>query len=99
MGKRVEFLKDAAARPGPQRARSTCAPRDAGRKADLVEAFDVATARAVASLNVLCEFALPLIRVGGCMIAYKGPAWEAELDAGMTAIRTLGGEFAGAHPV
>ena len=33
------------------------------------------------------------------MIAYKGPAWENELDAGMTAIQCLGGEFVTAKKV
>jgi len=35
------------------------------------ESFDVATARAVGSLEIICEFAIPLLRVGGTLIAQK----------------------------
>ena len=41
-------------------------------KSELRESFDIVTARAVASLNTLCEYCLPLIKVGGLFIAYKG---------------------------
>jgi 16S rRNA (guanine527-N7)-methyltransferase len=99
IGKRVEFLNGAIEMLSLN-ARALCVrAEDAGRKPDLREAFDIATARAVAPLSVLSEFALPLLRVGGWMIAYKGPAWENELDEGMMAIQTLGGEFVTAKQV
>lgn len=48
-------------------------------------------ARAVAPLNVLCELMLPLVRVGGRVLALKGPGAAAELEAAQTALETLGG--------
>lgn len=57
----------------------------------LRERFDVAVARAVAPLPVLCELLLPFVRVGGRMVCYKGPAAAAELSFGQTAARLLGG--------
>lgn len=54
------------------------------------ESYDVVTARAVASLNVLCELCLPLVRPGGVFVAYKGEA-GAEFEAARSAIKTLGG--------
>ncbi|ERM91609.1 16S rRNA methyltransferase [Caldanaerobacter subterraneus subsp. yonseiensis KB-1] len=36
------------------------------------EKFDIATARAVAPLNILLEYAVPFVRVGGHFIAMKG---------------------------
>jgi 16S rRNA (guanine527-N7)-methyltransferase len=58
------------------------------------EQFPVATARAVASLAVLLELALPLITVGGRLLAYKGPGLADELAAAQRALAELGGEVA-----
>ncbi len=55
------------------------------------EAYDVATARAVADLRVLAEYCLPLLRTGGRMIALKGRDLQAELAAAVDAITLLGG--------
>ena len=60
-------------------------------KSELRESFDIVTARAVASLNVLCEYCLPLIKVGGLFIAYKSVNDE-ELKNAEKAIKMLGGE-------
>lgn len=54
------------------------------------EQYDIATARAVASLPVLAEYTLPFVRPGGLMIAMKGQK-QAEIDEAAHAIRTLGG--------
>lgn len=64
---------------------------EAGRRPALREQFDVAVARAVAALPVLCEYLLPLVRPGGRMIAMKGPDGEAELQAAARAIPLLSG--------
>lgn len=57
----------------------------------LREVFDVATARAVARLNVLCEWTLQLVRVGGGVVALKGPDVGPEVVEAETAITLLGG--------
>jgi 16S rRNA (guanine527-N7)-methyltransferase len=49
------------------------------------------TARAVAPLTVLLEYALPLLAPGGYFLAYKGPEAQAELDAAQHALLELGG--------
>ena len=56
------------------------------------EFFDVVCARAVASLTTLCEYTLPLVRVGGCFIAYKGANYKDELENAQNAIKLLGGK-------
>lgn len=61
-----------------------------GQDAAYREAFDVVTARAVASLPMLAEYCLPLVKVGGHFIALKGAGDETE--AAQHAIETLGGE-------
>lgn len=55
------------------------------------ESFDVVTARAVAALNILVEWSLPFLKVGGVMIALKGSGGKEELAAAKNAIATLGG--------
>lgn len=47
------------------------------------ESFDIATARAVAASCVLAEYLSPLVRVGGLVIAFKGPAVRDELASGV----------------
>jgi 16S rRNA (guanine527-N7)-methyltransferase len=56
------------------------------------EAFDLVTARACAALPVLAEYALPLLRIGGTLIAWKGRISPEELAAGATASELLGGD-------
>jgi len=55
------------------------------------ESFDYVTARALARLNVLVELTLPLVKVGGKLIAMKGDSKE-ELDEASNAIKILGGK-------
>lgn len=66
---------------------------DGGRAADLREKFDIATARAVAKLPVLLEYALPFVKVGGYFLALKGPELEEELAQANKALKALGGEL------
>ena len=55
------------------------------------EKFNFATARAVASLSTLCEYLLPLVKVGGSMIAYKSAELETEIKSSKYALKILGG--------
>lgn len=57
------------------------------------EKFDVAVARAVARLNTLLEYLLPLVKVGGIVLAYKGSSFKEEIDEAKNAITVLGGEY------
>lgn len=66
-----------------------------GRKESFRERFQVALARAVAPLAVLVELALPLVTVGGAMLAYKGPNVAEELEQAENALEILGGEVVG----
>ena len=66
---------------------------DAARDRKHREQYDVALARAVAPLNVLGEYLLPFVRIGGCALCWKGPALREELEMGRRAARLLGGRL------
>jgi 16S rRNA (guanine527-N7)-methyltransferase len=55
------------------------------------ECYDWAVARAVAGLPVLAEYLLPLVRVGGAMLAQKGESGPAETNQAEKALKMLGG--------
>lgn len=57
------------------------------------EKYDIATSRAVASLNVLVELMLPAVKVGGICICMKGNNAEEEINEAQKAIKELGGEL------
>lgn len=63
------------------------------------EQFDWAVARAVAALPVLAEYLLPLVRVGGSMLAMKGESGPAESHASEHALHMLGGHLRQLLPV
>lgn len=65
---------------------------EAGADKTFRESFDVCCARAVARLNVLSEYCLPLVKVGGTFLAYKGDVNE-ELEEAQRAIGLLGGKL------
>jgi 16S rRNA (guanine527-N7)-methyltransferase len=63
------------------------------------ETFDVAVVRAVATMNWLAEWCLPLVKVGGKMLAMKGARIAEELPEARLAIRRLGGGQPAVYPV
>jgi 16S rRNA (guanine527-N7)-methyltransferase len=71
---------------------------DLGRAPHQRAAHDVAVARAVAALPVLAEYLLPLVRVGGRMLALKGADIAVELAALDPALALLGGRLVAVQP-
>lgn len=55
------------------------------------ESYDVATIRAVASASVCAEYALPLLKVGGVAVLYRGQWTDEEAIALSNAVKKLGG--------
>lgn len=70
-----------------------------GQNPSYRERFDWAVARAVAILPVLAEYLLPLVRVGGSMLAMKGESGPAEAHSAERAMRVLGGHLRQLIPV
>jgi 16S rRNA (guanine527-N7)-methyltransferase len=63
------------------------------------EQYDWAVARAVAQMNVLSEYLLPLVKVGGTMLAQKGESGPAEAQSAEKAMKLLGGKLQQVIPV
>ncbi len=57
------------------------------------EKFDVVTARAVAPLKILAEYALPFLKIGGVFVAYKSEDVDNEIKEADNAIKKLGGKL------
>jgi 16S rRNA (guanine527-N7)-methyltransferase len=72
---------------------------DLGQMREHREGYDWGVARAVANLRVLSEYLLPLVQVGGKMLAQKGESGPAEVHAAESAIKLLGGEVRQLIPV
>ena len=66
---------------------------DGGKSKQFREQYDIAVSRAVARLNVLCEWCLPFVTVGGFFIALKGSKYSLEVDEAQGALQRLGGEI------
>lgn len=64
-----------------------------GKNKKYREKYDIATSRAVAQLNILVEYLLPLVKIGGKCICMKGSNVEEELKNSKKAINLLGGEI------
>jgi 16S rRNA (guanine527-N7)-methyltransferase len=70
-----------------------------GQSPDHREQYDWAVARAVGAMPVLAEYLLPLVKVGGSMLAMKGETGPAETHSAEKAIRLLGGHLRQLIPV
>lgn len=94
LNKRINFLNDVIKELGLEEIRAIHSrAEDGGKNKDLREKFDIATARAVADLSVLAEYALPFVRLGGYFVAMKGNAPEEEINSAKKAIKEMGGEI------
>lgn len=92
LGKRIGFLREACGSLGLENTECVHARAEefAGERR---ESFDFAVSRAVAALPVLCELCLPLVKVGGEMLAMKSANSEEEINGAKKAIGILGGKI------
>ncbi|MDQ6693473.1 MAG: 16S rRNA (guanine(527)-N(7))-methyltransferase RsmG [Chloroflexota bacterium] len=92
-GKKTTFLQEVVRLLNLQKVGVlTARAEDMGQEKVYRQHFDVATARAVSSLSVLCEYLLPLLRVGGLMLAPKKGDIRQELRDARKAAAVLGGD-------
>lgn len=94
---KAAFLVQACARLGLEGVEVVARPaEDAGRDTRYRERFDVAVARALAPMSVLAELCLPLVRVGGTLLAQKTDAED--VTTAQHAIQLLGGSLESVTP-
>ena len=77
----------------------TLRAEEAGQLPKHREKYDWAVARAVASLPILLEYLLPLVKIGGSMLAQKGESAHSEAQSAEKASRILGGRLKHIIPV
>lgn len=90
INKRLTFLDTAIHAIGLEANLVHARAEDSGQDKNYREMFDLATARAVAPMNVLAEYCLPFVKVGGYFVALKGS--NDDTEQAKDAIATLGGE-------
>lgn len=92
-GKKVNFCQHVIQTLGLKNSRAIQArAEEMGLSKEHRERYDVVAARAVARLPILCEYLLPLVKIGGVMIAQKGETAADELAQSKKAIQILGGK-------
>lgn len=89
--KRLTFLEAVCSQLGIQAELLHARAEDAGRDPARRERYDVATSRAVAGMDLLAEYCLPLVRPGGVLLALKGSGGAAEAQAGAAMVERCGG--------
>lgn len=94
LNKRIKYLEDVVSKTGLKEVTLLHSrAEDAGMSKQHREKYDIVLSRAVAAMNVLCEYCLPFVKLGGYFICQKGPSYKEELDSANIAIKTLGGSL------
>ena len=95
--KKINYLRNTASLLGLSNMDFTAARAEeltkTGAKISHREKYDIATARAVARLNVLCELCLPFVKQGGYFVSMKGAKAQEEADEAKNAVAMLGGRI------
>ena len=92
LAKRINFLKAAIEELGLEEVSFIHSrAEDAAHNLELRENFDLAVSRAVAKLNILAEYCMPFVRLGGYFAALKGSNLSEELQDATKAVKILGG--------
>ncbi|MCY9807352.1 16S rRNA (guanine(527)-N(7))-methyltransferase RsmG [Lentilactobacillus senioris] len=93
LNKRINFLKELVEKLGLTGVHLVHARAEefGAAKSDYRESFDLVTARAVARMSVLSELCLPLVKVGGHLVALKATKTQSELEDAQKALKVLGG--------
>ncbi len=89
--KKLRFVEKATTALSLTNVKPICSRAEDPSLSPLRETFDIVTSRAMARMNVLCELALPFVKIRGNMIALKGAQGAEEFEEAKRCIRLLGG--------
>ena len=90
--KRIRYVDETASLLGLSNVNAVAArAEEFANKPECREKFDYATARAVASLPILCELTIPFVKLGGKLVAMKAKGASEEFELSRSAIRQLAG--------
>ena len=99
-GKKAEFLRFLVQRLGLSDVAVVHArAEEIGQHPTHREQYDLALARALAEMATLAELTLPLVRIGGLVIAHKGEDPAVEVEAAHRAILAMGGQVREVQPL
>ena len=94
LNKRIKFLEEVIEKNNLKNIKAIHArAEEIGHNKEYRGTCDIVTSRAVAKLNVLLEYMMPLVKIGGKCICLKGPNIEEEIEEARNAIEILGGEI------
>jgi 16S rRNA (guanine527-N7)-methyltransferase len=94
VGKKIDFCRHIVKVLGLDRVELQQArAEELGQDIQHRERYDWAVARAVANLNILVEYLLPLVRMGGSVLAQKGESGPAEAHTAEKPAKLLGGRL------
>lgn len=94
LNKRIKFLDEVIEKNNLKKIKAIHSrAEEIGRNKEYRGQCDVVVSRAVAKLNTLLEYMMPLVKVGGKCICLKGPNIEEEIKDAKNAIEILGGEI------
>lgn len=92
VNKKLDFIRFLLKELGLQGNVITIRAEDAAKQKEFREKYDIVTSRAVASLNVLAEYSVPLVKIGGVFAPLKAVLSLEEDARGCGAISNLGGK-------
>lgn len=89
IGKKIEFIKTIKDKLNLKNLNPTCL-RVEDLEESFRESFDIVASRAVSDLNVILEYAIPYLKIGGYFVAYKSKNVVEEIENAKNALKILG---------
>lgn len=94
LNKRINFLNIVIQELELRNIQTThCRAEEFAKMKNTRENYDIVASRAVAKLNVLLEYMLPFVKIGGKCICMKSIEIDEELNEAEKAIKVLGGKI------
>lgn len=96
--KKSSFLQQVSAELGLGNVRVIRARAEIlGQDQEHRDRYDICTSRAVAAMRVVLEYGMPLVKLGGRVLLWKGSGYQQEIIEARQAMETLGGEVEAVH--